>query len=245
MPRKPKQEKKTITVVVNGSPLAVILHPPTQSRKSWYAYWAGLVTSKSTGQRDLNEAILVAENMVRNGGKRAEVRDAVLSDEEFEEIQRAHFGRVTDERAKPRASRSLDSCREAINAFGDITGLKPITTATADDCARFQRLALSLPNSWRKKPLSERRPAQDYSEEGRAKRQLSGQVDALDECPRYSPNNVLKWSRSLQAAFERVNRNALKRKCVRGVVDENKLLTSNPWSQFKWIEGQDHPIRQF
>src|SRR5207249_4834030 len=57
--------------------------------------------------------------------------------------------------------------------------------------------------------------------------------------------NVLKWSRSLQAAFERINRNALKRKCVRGVVDEKRMLTSNPWSQFTWIEGRSRPIRQF
>ena len=70
-------------------------------------------------------------------------------------------------------------------------------------------------------------------------------LDPLDELPCYSPNNVLRWSRSLQAAFERVNRNALKRKCVRGVVDQSKLLKSNPWSQFTWIEGSRRPIRQF
>jgi integrase len=28
-------------------------------------------------------------------------------------------------------------------------------------------------------------------------------------------------------------------------VEENKLLTANPWSQFTWIEGRDRPIRQF
>ena len=51
MPRKPKPEKQTITVLVNGTPVAVILHPPTGTRPSWYAYWNGLVASKSTGQR--------------------------------------------------------------------------------------------------------------------------------------------------------------------------------------------------
>jgi len=56
---------------------------------------------------------------------------------------------------------------------------------------------------------------------------------------------VLKWSRSLQAAFERANRNATKRKCIRGVVDEKKLQTENPWNQFPWIEGKERPIRQF
>ena len=34
MPRKPKLEKKTITVVVNGTPIAVTLHPPAGARKS-------------------------------------------------------------------------------------------------------------------------------------------------------------------------------------------------------------------
>jgi hypothetical protein len=41
MPRKPKVEKHTITVVINGAPIDVVLHPPTGSRMSWYAYWAG------------------------------------------------------------------------------------------------------------------------------------------------------------------------------------------------------------
>jgi integrase len=77
------------------------------------------------------------------------------------------------------------------------------------------------------------------------RRRKSGEPDALDGLPRYSPNNILRWSRSLQAAFERANRNALKRKCVRGVVDAEKLLTSNPWNQFTWIEGTKRPIRQF
>ena len=49
MPRKPKVEKQTITVVVNGKPVAVILHPPTAARKSWYAYWPGLVTTNAIG----------------------------------------------------------------------------------------------------------------------------------------------------------------------------------------------------
>lgn len=48
----------------------------------------------------------------------------------------------------------------------------------------------------------------------------------------------------LQAAFDRVNRNAGK-KCVRGKVPVEKLLTANPWTQFTWVEGTDRPIRQF
>ena len=89
MPRKPKQEKKTITVVVNGDPVAVVLHPPFGIRKSWYAFWNGLVTSKSTGQRSLQDAIIAAEGMVRSGGKRVVLSDMVLSNEEFVEIQRS------------------------------------------------------------------------------------------------------------------------------------------------------------
>ena len=182
---------------------------------------------------------------MKNGGRRASPSDTVLSDEEFVEIQMAHFARKTDERAKQRAKRSLDSCFEAFAALREITGLQPITLATPDDCASFQRVALTLPNMWRRLPLEQRRPAKEYTDEARERRRRNNSTDDLDECPCYSPNNVLKWSRSLQAAFERCNRNALKRKCVRGVVDEKRLLMSNPWSQFTWIEGRDRPIRQF
>jgi hypothetical protein len=203
----------------------------------------GLVASRSTGQRKLQNAIVAAENMVRDGGRRASLSDTVLSDQEFVAIQKAHFGRKTDERAKQRAKRSLDSCLEAIAAFREITGLQPITLATPDDCANFQRVALTLPNMWRRVPAEQRRQTRDYSDDARERRRQTGTTDDLDECPGYSPNNVLKWSRSLQAAFERCNRNAFKRKCVRGVVDEKRLLTSNPWSQFTWIEGRGRPIR--
>jgi hypothetical protein len=58
------------------------------------------------------------------------------------------------------------------------------------------------------------------------------------------PETVRKWSRELQAAWNRANCNAGK-KCVRGVVDERKLLTENPSTQFSWVEGLDRSIRQF
>ena len=100
MGRKPKAEKRTITVVVNGTVIPVILHPPKPPRQTWYAYWAGLTASKSTGQTDFEQAALAAEDMVRNGGKRGTLADTVLSDEEFEAIQRAHFSRNQDPMAQ-------------------------------------------------------------------------------------------------------------------------------------------------
>lgn len=245
MPRKPTLKKKTVTVVVNGKPVAVTLHPPTGSRRSWYAYWAGLIASKSTGCVKLEDAMVVVESMVKNGGTKVVVADAVLSDEEFKEIQRVHFNRKQDERARQRAQKTLQSCLDALAAFREITGLSPIAKATPDDCARFQRVALALPKLWRIKPVSERRPVEFYCDEEREKRRLARSRDDSDDCPRYSANNVLKWSRTLQAAWERCNRNALKRKCVRGVVAEAKLLASNPWTEFTWISGTDRPIRHF
>ncbi|HMP02463.1 MAG TPA: hypothetical protein PKC45_08200 [Gemmatales bacterium] len=245
MPRKQKQEKHVITVLVNGDPIKVSLHPPTEKRKAWYAYWAGCVYSRSTNQMDLTEAIRVAESLVKNGGKAVTLADAVLTDEEFADIQRRHFGRKTDDEDRERAEKSLYSCLDAVAAFREITGISPVTLATPDDCARFQVVALTLPKLWRKAPLDQRRPVSFYSEAARAERERRGTPDELDGLERYSPNSVLKWSRSLQAAFDRANRNALKRKCVRGVVDEGKLLTSNPWNQFMWIGGREKPIRQF
>jgi integrase len=222
MGRKPQAEKKTITVVVNGAVIPVILHPPKPPRRAWYVYWPGLVASKSTGQTDFEQAALAAENMVRNGGKRRCLAATLLSDEEFEEIQRAHYSRQQDLQSKARAKKSLESCLEAIAAFREITGLSPITSATPDDCAAFQRKALELPKSWRLK-------YRNAKKEG---------VNS------YSPHTVLRWSRALQAAFERASINGGK-KCVRGIVDTVKLLTSNPWKAFTWIEGADKPIRQF
>jgi integrase len=230
MPRKPKVEKHAITVVVNAVPVAVVLHPPTGTRSSWYAYWTGLTTSKSTGQRDLQDAILAAEQMVRSGGQRATLNDALLSDEEFEEIQRRHYGKKTEPRAKERAKKSLRECLDAIRAFRDISKLSPISQATPDDCERFQSEALKRPKNWRVVYADTKR--------SKKRREELGEVETL------SPNTVLKWIVALQAAFERANSKAGK-KCVRGVVPEAKLLTENPWRQFTWIEGYEKPLRQF
>ena len=104
MGRKPKVEKRTITVVVNGTVIPVILHPPKPPRRTWYAYWPGLTASKSTGQTDFEQAALAVEGMVRNGGKQGHVADTVLSDEEFVEIQRRHFGRKTERASKATVS---------------------------------------------------------------------------------------------------------------------------------------------
>lgn len=220
MPRKPKLEKKTIAVVVNGKPVALTLYPPKKSRRTWYVFWVGLAFAKTTGHVNFEDAVIAGQEMVKGGGKKPTVAGAVLSDEEFEAVQRAHYARKTDPAAKARAAKTLEDCLDCINAFKAITGLDQLAKATPDVCARFQVEALRRPKNWRKQ----------YPKSKKTK-----------EC--ISPNTVLKWSRSLQAAFERVNRLAGK-KCVRGVVDEVKLLPSNPWTQFTWIEGTKFPIRQ-
>jgi integrase len=226
MPRKPKAEKKSITVVLEGVPVTVILHPPADARKSWYAYWNGLVAGKSTGRPGLDDAVVVAEQMVRSwkaGGDAARPTpvDAVLTDEEFEQVQREYYGRKKDPAAARRAAKSLVSCLEAIDAFRRVSGLRAAAAATPDDCASFQRKALELPRNWRSKhPKSREDP---------------GLV---------SPSTVVKWCVALRAAFERVNRNGAG-KCVRGVVDAKKLLERNPWKEIPWIEGNERKIRQF
>ena len=133
--------------------------------------------------------------MLGNGGQKSQANDGVMSDEEFEAIQRRHFGKKQGADAKKRAEKSLGACLEAITAFREITGLKPITLATEDDCERFQNDALKLPKNWRSKyPKSK------------------------EEVSNLSANTIYKWSVALQAAFERANANA-GRKCVRGVVE--------------------------
>jgi len=178
MPRKPRRRKETTQVVANGTPIKIILHPPTARRTSWFAYWNGLVASKSTGQSNLEDAILVAQKMVAGGDNQPVLADVVLIDEEFEAIQRAHFSRKTDPKRKARAEKSLKACLEAIAAFKSISGLSSIARATADACSAFQRKALSLPKNWRDLYPSSKKGV---------------------ECLR--PSTVKKWSGALQAAL--------------------------------------------
>jgi integrase len=223
MGRRAKREKRKIEVLVNERLVTVTMFPPEGRKKSWYAYWAGLKARKSTGHSNFGDAAMAVNDMLGNGGQKSQLADTVLSDEEFEEIQRRHFGKKQKPDAKRRAEKSLVACMEAISAFRAITGLKPITLAKPEDCERFQTEALRLPKNWRSKhPLN-----QDEN-----------------QVPRLSANTVVKWSVALQAAFERANANA-GRKCVRSVVGEKKLLQFNPWHRFTWIEGFDREIRQF
>jgi integrase len=183
--------------------------------------------------------------MLRQGGRRPSLDQALLTDDEFKQIQRHHFGRKNDPAARRRSQATLAECLDAIDAFKAITGLDAVAAATPDDCARFQAEALKRPTDWRSQgrpaggcPHTKPRPSKTQR-----RRELSGADEAGGRT--ISPNTVLKWSRMLQAAFERANRNAARRKCVRGVVPEAKLLTVNPWTQFTWIEGTRRPIRQF
>ncbi len=220
MPRKPKPKKIKTHVVVNKLTIPVTLSPPKPPRTSWYAYWPGLRAARSTGQPTAEEAVEAVVGMLQNNGRLGHADDLVLRDEELVEIQRRHFAKKKDPAARKRAQRSLRSCLEAIAAFRDIADVEPVASATPADCERFQTRALTLPKDWirRHEPNSKARP--------------------------YSPTTIIKWSRELQAAFERANKNAGK-KCVRGVVDDMRLLTENPWHQFTWIEGINRPIRQF
>ena len=154
--------------------------------------------------------------MLQNKGKLGHGDDLVLNDEEFEEIQRRHYGKKKDPAAQVRAQKSLTACLEAISAFRLISHITPVTQATPDDCERFQNEALKLPRDWRMEhPKADRENVQ-----------------------RIRPNTVVKWSVALKAAFERANKNG-GQKCVRGVVAESKLLTLNPWKNFTWIDGTE------
>jgi hypothetical protein len=150
MPRKPKAQKRRVAIVVNGKSIAVTLHPPTKARKSWYVFWNGLTTSKSTGQSEFDDALRVADNMLRNGGKSFKLSDTVMSDAEFEAIQRRHYDKKTDPTARERSMKSLRECLDAISAFKMISGIEPIAIATPDDCEQFQVEALTKSKNWRR-----------------------------------------------------------------------------------------------
>lgn len=221
MPRKQSQKVEKVAVVVDGKTTVVTLHPPTKARKSWYAFWNGLVSSKSTGHTDLKQAIQAVERMVAGKGDHTGDRPHLLTDQEFDEIQRRHFSKHKDPDAAERAEKSLIACMEAISAFRAISGLTSIALATPDDCERFQHMALEKPKNWRC----------DYP-------------NKQDVVEKLSPNTVVKWSVALQAAFERANRNGGK-KCVRGVAPADRLLVENPWRMFTGIKGREKVIRQF
>lgn len=222
MPRKPKVKTEELLIEQDGEYVQVYLHPPSGKRKTWYAYWPKLKHRKSTGAKSLEAAKKAVLEMLGTGPKNLTANETTLSDDDFDEIQTRHFAKKQGEAARKRAASSLRSCMEAISAFRQISGLSQISLATADDCEQFQHKALQLPKNWRSKfPKSK------------------SNVDSL------SPNTVIKWSVALQAAFERANRNAEGKKCVRGVVPSEKLLTENPWKQFTWIKGHDPVIRQF
>lgn len=221
MPRKASPKKYRFETIVGGKTIQVTLHPPVGRRTSWYVYWSGITTSKSTEQINLEDAKKVAVEMIQNGGRRSATALEIPTDEEFEFVQQRHFSKKQGPDAQKRNEKSLVACMEAIRAFRDITGICPISMATPDDCERFQHEALTKPKNWRV----------NYPK----KRMDIGTL---------SPATVVKWTIALRAAFQRVNRNAGK-KCVRGIIPESRLLSLNPWNSFTSIEAPEPTKRHF
>jgi integrase len=220
MPRKPKAAT-TELINANGTMVRVTLFPPDRSRneRSWYVYWKGQPTRRSTKKATKAEAIEVVRKMLC---EQRETPTATLTDEEFITIQRSYFEKQKTGRDRPEScDASLANVLEAIDAFKRISGLEHVSLATPDDCERFQTAALQLPANWRRPP--------DHK---------YGKTKTL------SPFTVYKWLGALQGAFERANRAAGK-KCVRGIVLQEKLLASNPWNEFTWIPKPRAKPRKF
>lgn len=148
-----------------------------------------------------------------NGNSSTVAKD-LLTDDEFIAVQKAHYERMG---AK---SETIVSTFDAITAFKAVPQLANISDATAEDCSQFQDRAQTLPRNWRKR----------MAVEGVLPEARNGETVITRA-------TVIKWMTALNAAYNRVNRNAGKR-CIRGVVDPNKLLESNPWEQFTWIEDR-------
>jgi integrase len=220
MPRKPKEGCHEIHVSHAGAAVRVTLFPPRAAKKerTWFAYWKGQKTRRSTGKKTLREAIEAATAMVQEQPTGHPGDWQCPSDEEFIEIQRRHFGKKPDRSGK---GASLTGVLQAVDAFKRVSGLTPICRATPDDCERFQTEALKLLRNWR-----------------------SQHPKSKPETRTITPATVKKWLLTLHGAFERVNDNA-GRKCVRGVVPPERLLKSNPWQRFTWIEPPKKKIEQF
>ena len=220
MPRKPKAECHAIHVTCDGAVVRVTLFPPRalKKEKTWFAYWKGQKTRRSTGKRTLKEAIEAATAMVQERPSEQSDDWHCPSDEEFIEVQRRHFSKKPDQSGK---GASLTSVLQAVDAFKQVSGVTPICRATPDDCERFQTEALKLLRNWR-----------------------SQHPKSKPETRTIRAATVKKWLVALHGAFERVNDNA-GRKCVRGVVLPERLLKSNPWQRFTWIEPPKKKIEQF
>ena len=222
MPRKPKKVKHVRTFRVEGSDVNVTFFPPDDRYSSWCAYWKGLQTKRSTKRKTYDGAVEAVERMLNGDNQQSSAN--MMTDEEFDEIQRRHYERI---QAQPE---TLAACMEAISMFREITGIRPITLANADDCARFQDEAIKLPKNYRVKYKDDRRRQERIADESVA---------------RYSVATVEKWSTALSAAFNRANANA-GRACVRNVVPTVKLLTRNPWEEFNWVVNKSEvEVRQF
>jgi len=145
-------------------------------------------TRRSTGQNEYEKAVVAVNDMLNHKGQRRQWKDAISVDGEFEEIQRRILRRRLSRVRSGRAEKSLKATLEAISAFRDITGIVPVTLATAADCERFQNEAMRRKRFWRK----------EYPKSQKESKTLSA-------------NTVIKWSRSLQAAFQRANDNRRQR----------------------------------
>lgn len=222
MPRKPKAEKQVRAFVVNGKDIRVSFFPPRGKEKSWQVYWTGLPTRKSTRAVTFDGAVEAVNRMLCGDGPTEQ--ESVMSDDEFDQVQREHYKRVE---ATPE---TVTGCFEAVQAFRTVTKVVPISLAAPEDCARFQDEALKLAKNWRAPFKSDSR------------RQERTRESSLGSIKR---STVLKWSTALRAAFNRINLNAGK-KCIRNVVPEGKLLRKNPWDEIVWITDKSTPVpRQF
>ena len=135
MGRKRKLDKQTITVVVNGTAIPVILHPPVPPRSSWYAYWPGL------GREPFHRPERLRGGRPRCAGHAWEWGETGNAGRccphPTKNLRRFNGGTTVRKRtpdAQLRAQKSLKGCLDAISAFRQVTGITPIALATPDDC---------------------------------------------------------------------------------------------------------------
>ena len=150
------------------------MFPPKGAGSRVRATGAGLEARKATGHTNFDDAVGAVNDMLGNGGNKGKLKEAILSDEEFDEIQRRHYGKKQKTEAKRRAEKSLVAWKPSL----------PFGQSLDSSLSRLQHQAIV--NDFSTMP--------DTSEESA----IEVSATANENVENLSANTVVKWSVALR-----------------------------------------------